>query len=68
MLKRLRVKLVCILMAVVAVMLVIILGLVLHFTQQDLTQSSLQMLDKLRCRNGNLEITVSKQETSNAGL
>lgn len=47
MLKRLRVKLVCILMAVVAVMLVIILGLVLHFTQQNLTQSSLQMLENL---------------------
>ncbi len=27
-----------------------------------------EMIDKLRCRNGNLEITVSKQESSNAGL
>ncbi len=27
-----------------------------------------EMLDKIRCRNGNLEITVSKQETSVAGL
>ena len=23
-----------------------------------------EMIDKLRCRNGNLEITVSRQETS----
>ena len=23
-----------------------------------------EMIDKLRCRNGNLEITVSKQETA----
>lgn len=27
-----------------------------------------EMIDKLRCRNGNLEITVSKQETSSAEL
>lgn len=27
-----------------------------------------EMIDKLRCRNGNLEITVSKQESANAGL
>ena len=27
-----------------------------------------EMIDKLRCRNGNLEITVSKQETSGAEL
>jgi hypothetical protein len=27
-----------------------------------------EMIDKLRCRNGNLEITVSKQETAEAGL
>lgn len=27
-----------------------------------------EMIDKLRCRNGNLEITVSKQGTSNAEL
>ncbi len=47
MLKHLRVKLVCILMAVVTVMLVIILGLVLYFTQQNLTQNSLQMLQTL---------------------
>ena len=27
-----------------------------------------EMLDKLRCRNGNLEITVSKQTTANTEL
>lgn len=27
-----------------------------------------EMIDKLRCRNGNLEITVSRQETDAAGL
>ena len=27
-----------------------------------------EMIDKLRCRNGNLEITVSKQESANAAL
>ena len=28
------------------------------------TQSEKEMIDKLRCRNGNLEITVSRQETT----
>ena len=32
------------------------------------TKNEKEMLDKIRCRNGNLEITVSKQETSVAGL
>ena len=27
-----------------------------------------ELIDKLRCRNGNLEITVSKQETITAEL
>ena len=27
-----------------------------------------EMIDKLRCRNGNLEITVSKRETATAEL
>ena len=27
------------------------------------TEQEKEMIDKLRCRNGNLEITVSKQET-----
>lgn len=27
-----------------------------------------EMIDQLRCRNGNLEITVSKQETTDSGL
>ena len=32
-------------------------------TMRD-TKNEKEMIDKLRCRNGNLEITVSKQETS----
>ena len=32
------------------------------------TAEEKQMIDKLRCRNGNLEITVSKQETAAAEL
>lgn len=47
MLRRLRVKLVCILMAVITLMLIVILGLVLHFTQESLTKSSLQMMESL---------------------
>ncbi len=31
-------------------------------------QSEKEMIDKLRCRNGNLEITLSRQETSAAAL
>ena len=32
------------------------------------TESEKEMIDKLRCRNGNLEITVSRQETTVAEL
>lgn len=38
-----------------------------NLTLRDVTLEK-EMIDKLRCRNGNLEITVSKQETSPAEL
>ncbi len=34
-----------------------------HITLSDITREK-EMIDKIRCRNGNLEITVSKQETT----
>lgn len=44
MLKKLRLKFVCITMTIVTVMLCVIFALVLHFTAQNLSQQSLQML------------------------
>lgn len=38
-----------------------------HVTLRD-AASEKKMIDKLRCRNGNLEITVSKQETTTSEL
>ena len=38
-----------------------------NVTLLDVTREK-EMIDKLRCRNGNLEITVSKQETSGSEL
>lgn len=38
-----------------------------NVTLRDVTREK-EMIDKLRCRNGNLEITVSKQETSGSEL
>lgn len=38
-----------------------------NLTLQDATKEK-EMIDKLRCRNGNLEVSVSKQETSAAEL
>lgn len=38
-----------------------------NLTMRDITKEK-EMIDKLRCRNGNLEITVSKQETTVAEL
>ncbi|MGN0305151.1 MAG: DUF4956 domain-containing protein [Lachnospiraceae bacterium] len=38
-----------------------------NLTLQDTTKEK-EMIDKLRCRNGNLEITISKQETGAAEL
>ena len=42
MIRKLRVKLVCILMALLTVMLGVTFGLVLHFTQQSLEAESLR--------------------------
>ena len=44
MIRKLRVKLVCILMALLTVMLGVTFGLVLHFTQQSLEAESLRTL------------------------
>mgnify|MGYP006921239620 CR=1 FL=1 len=49
MIRKLRVKLVCILMALLTVMLGVTFGLVLHFTQQSLEAESLLKAGKLRC-------------------
>ena len=38
-----------------------------NLTLKDITKEK-EMIDKLRCRNGNLEITVSRQETTVAEL
>ena len=38
-----------------------------HVTLRDITKEK-EMIDKLRCRNGNLEISVSRQETAVAEL
>lgn len=38
-----------------------------YVTLKDITKEK-EMIDKIRCRNGNLEITVSKQETTVAEL
>lgn len=38
-----------------------------HVTLRDIMKEK-EMIDKIRCRNGNLEITVSKQETTVAEL
>ncbi len=38
-----------------------------NVTLRDVTREK-EMIDKLRCRNGNLEITVSKQETHSSEL
>ncbi len=38
-----------------------------NITLKDVAKEK-ELIDQLRCRNGNLEITVSTQETGNAGL
>ena len=38
-----------------------------NVTLRDVTKEK-QMIDKIRCRNGNLEITISKQETGSSEL
>lgn len=44
MLKQLRIKFVCITMAIITVMLCVILGLLIHFTAHNMEQESIQML------------------------
>ena len=38
-----------------------------NVTMRDAAQEK-EMIDRLRCRNGNLEISVSKQETNTVEL
>ncbi len=47
MIRRLRIKFVCIVMAIVTVMLCVIFGLVLHFTRTGMERESIQMLQRL---------------------
>lgn len=47
MLKKLRIKFVCIMMVVVTAMLIVIFGLVLHFMQASLEENSIQMLHNI---------------------
>ena len=44
MLKKLRIKFVCIVMAIVTAMLVMILGVIVHYTKVDLQENSIQMM------------------------
>ena len=47
MLKRLRIKFICINMAIVTVMLGIVFGLVLHFTKSSLESESIRMMQAI---------------------
>lgn len=47
MLKRLRIKFVCINMAIVTIMICVILGLVLNFTRSDLENQSIRMMQSI---------------------
>ena len=47
MLKRLRIKFVCINMAIVTLMLCLVLSLVLHFTQENLERQSIRMMEAI---------------------
>ena len=47
MIKRLRLKFICINMTIVTMMLIFIMGTVIHFTKINLEQTSIQMMDKL---------------------
>ena len=47
MLKKLRVRFVCIVMAIVLAMLSVIFALVLHFTRQSLAQESISMMQSV---------------------
>jgi len=47
MLRRLRIKFICINMAIVTIMLAVILGLVLHFASQNMEQQSIRMMQAI---------------------
>lgn len=47
MIRKLRVKFICVNMAIVTVMLVVIFGMVLHFTQESLDRQSQEMLQSI---------------------
>lgn len=47
MIRRLRIKFICIIMSMVTVMLLVIFGMVLHFTQDDLEKQSVDMLQSI---------------------
>ena len=47
MIKKLRLKFICINMTIVTIMLIFIMGTVIHFTSLNLEQASIQMMDKL---------------------
>ena len=47
MIKKLRLKFICINMTIVTIMLIFIMGTVIHFTSLNLEQTSIQMMDKL---------------------
>jgi len=46
-LKRLRIKIICVTMAIVTLMLCVIFGLVYHFTRQSLEMESLRMMESM---------------------
>lgn len=54
MLKKLRIKFVCILMTIVTIMLVIILSMVIHFTKTGMEQSNIQMMQDIASNPLNL--------------
>ena len=47
MIRRLRVKFICINMAIVTVMMLAILGMLLHFTRDDLEQQSIRVMQSV---------------------
>ena len=47
MIRRLRVKFICINMAIVTVMLLVIFGMVLHFTHDNLEQQSIRVMQSV---------------------
>ena len=44
MLKRLRIKFIAVIMSIVTVLFIVIFGLVLHFTKQNIARESIQMM------------------------